>query len=187
MVLEDQGVRIEAFTELQENAVADARTIHDSCNNFRSVLDEHGLGRPYRLSHLLKRIEELELDLIPRKRIPSFDTPFFKQIREVSMVDILRDIKHSARIRIPESYLLVGIADEGPAYQAEGKKNVYILPENRIYGVSGIFCNESAKIQSVLKLVCKRRRILNQCGCTVIVPFLEALWYTRVTVSISRL
>jgi len=164
VVLEDQGVRIESFTELQENAVADARTIHDSCNNFRSVLDEHGLGRPYRLSHLLKRIEELGLDLTPGNRIPSFDTPFFKQIREVSMLDVLRDIKHNARLRIPESYLLVGIADEGPAYQAAGKENVYSLPENRIYGVSGFFFDESAKTQSVLKLVCKPRMTLSQCG-----------------------
>jgi RNA-dependent RNA polymerase len=51
------------------------------------------------------------------------------------MNDVLRDIKHSARIPIPESYLLVGVADEGPAYKKAGLTNVYILPEGNIFGV----------------------------------------------------
>ena len=136
MVLEDLGVRMDAFLELQELAVAEARTIDDSSAQFRHILDSHGLGRPYRLSHTLKRLEDLGLDLKPKGRMPSFDTPFLRQVRQVSMNDVLRDIKHSARIPIPDSYLLVGVADEGPVYAKAGHTNVYTLPEAHIFGKS---------------------------------------------------
>ncbi|KAG6854694.1 hypothetical protein C0991_002405 [Blastosporella zonata] len=135
MILEDLGVRMNSFVELQEIAVAEARTINDSSQQFRNVLDSHGLGRPYRLSHLLKRIEDLGLELNPRQNVPGFDDKFFRQLRQVSMMDILRDIKHSARIPIPESYTLVGVADEGPAYQEAGMDNVYTLPVGHIFGL----------------------------------------------------
>lgn len=134
MVLEDLGVRMDSFVELQEQAVAEARTIDDSNDQFRNVLDNHGLGRPYRLSHILKQIEELGLELNPRNRAPGFDTPFLRQVRQVSMNDVLRDIKHSARIPIPDSHLLVGVADEGPAYEKAGYTNVYKLKEGYIFG-----------------------------------------------------
>jgi RNA-dependent RNA polymerase len=134
MILEDLGVRMEAFIDLQEQAQAEALTIDDSNAQFRSVLDSHGLGRPYRLSHTLKRIEDLGLELNAHKRGPGFDTPFLRQVRQVAMNDVLRDIKHSARIPIPESYLLVGVADEGPAYEKNGYTNVYTLPEGHIFG-----------------------------------------------------
>ncbi|KAG5645067.1 hypothetical protein DXG03_007157 [Asterophora parasitica] len=133
MILEDLGVRLDSFVRLQEDAVADARTINDSCSQFRSILDNHSLGRPYRLSRLLQRIELLGLDLNPLNRNSGFDNPFLRQVRQVSMLDVLRDIKHSARIPIPESYLLVGVADEGPAYREAGFNNVYALPEGHIF------------------------------------------------------
>ncbi|KAG6916647.1 hypothetical protein DXG01_005933 [Tephrocybe rancida] len=133
MILEDLGVRMDSFVELQEMAVAEARTINDSSGQFRNVLDAHGLGRPYRLSYLLRRIEDLKLELHPRYQTPGFDNSFFQQLRQVAMMDVLRDIKHSARIPIPESYLLVGVADEGPAYKVAGAENVYTLPEGHIF------------------------------------------------------
>ncbi|GLB34759.1 putative RNA polymerase [Lyophyllum shimeji] len=133
MILEDLGVKMEAFVHLQEQAVADARTINVSSEQFRAVLDSHGLGRPYRLSHLLRKVEESGLALHPQNREPGFDNPFLRQMRQVCMLDVLREIKHSARIPIPESYLLVGLADEGPAYKQAGMENVYMLPEGHIF------------------------------------------------------
>jgi RNA-dependent RNA polymerase len=137
MILEDLGVRMETFIELQEQATAEALTIDDSATQFRNVLESHGLGKPFRLSHTLKRIEELGLQLNGHNRGPGFDTPFLRQVRRIAMNDVLRDIKHSARIPIPESYLLVGVADEGPAYEAAGYTNVYKLPQGHIFGAFG--------------------------------------------------
>ncbi|KAF8077751.1 RNA dependent RNA polymerase-domain-containing protein [Lyophyllum atratum] len=133
MILEDLGVKMDAFISLQDLAVAEARTINDSSSQFRIILDNHSLGRPFRLSYLLKRIEELGIELHPQGRKPGYDNPFLRQVRQVSMVDVLRDIKHSARIPVPESYLLVGVADEGPAYKAAGVENVYTLPVGHIF------------------------------------------------------
>jgi RNA-dependent RNA polymerase len=64
------------------------------------------------------------------------DNPFFSQLRQVAKNDVLRDIKHSARIPVPDSYLLVGVADEGPAYEAAGDTNIFKLQESQIYGES---------------------------------------------------
>lgn len=137
MVLEDLGVRQEAFMELQELAVAEARTIDDSGDQFQKVLEGNSLGRPYRVSHLIKRIEDLGLTMKPGNHTPGYDTPFLQHVRQVAMTDVLRDIKHSARIPIPDSYLLVGVADEGPAYIEAGhdQSNVYVLPEGHIFGI----------------------------------------------------
>jgi RNA-dependent RNA polymerase len=135
MVLEGLGVRIDNFVELQEQAVAAARTIDDSGEQFREVLNENSLGRPYRLSQILQHFEDLGLVMHPREgNGPCYDTPFIKQIRQISMLGILREIKHNARIPIPESHLLVGVADEGVAYEGAGMKNVYTLKEAEIYG-----------------------------------------------------
>ncbi|KAJ6502132.1 RNA dependent RNA polymerase-domain-containing protein [Mycena sanguinolenta] len=133
MALEDRGVRQAAFSKLQDNAVAAARTIHDSISQFRAVLRDHSLGNPFRLSFLLQKLEDLGLDLKPKFRTPGVDNEFFRQIRQVAENAVLRDIKHSARIPIPESYLLVGVSDEGPAYKKAGYSNVYELPPGKIY------------------------------------------------------
>lgn len=134
MLLEDLGVKKAEFQELQDAAVADARTIDASIDRFRAVIDSHGLCRSYRVSPILRHIQELQLELYPGKSGPGIDTPFLKLLRWVGMSDVLRDIKHSARIPVPESYLLVGIADEGPAYIRDGFENVYHLKEGCIYG-----------------------------------------------------
>ncbi|KAJ7461474.1 RNA dependent RNA polymerase-domain-containing protein [Mycena latifolia] len=133
MALEDRGVRQTAFRKLQDIAVAAAQTIDDSISQFRAVLRDHSLGNVYRLSFLLQQLEALGLDLQPKHRTPGIDNEFFNQLRGVAKNDVLRDIKHSARIPIPESYLLVGVADEGPAYRRAGYQNVYELPPGKIY------------------------------------------------------
>jgi RNA-dependent RNA polymerase len=128
-------VRKEAFQELQETSVADAKTIDDSMSQFVGVLASHNLGSSYRLREILCRLrDDFNMDLTSNGETIAMDTPFLRQIRQVAMTDILRDIKHSARIPVPDSYLLVGIADEGPAYIEEGHENVFCLKEGEIYG-----------------------------------------------------
>ncbi|KIM48826.1 hypothetical protein M413DRAFT_437999 [Hebeloma cylindrosporum] len=134
MVLEDIGVRKEAFQELQDNAVADAKTIDDSISKFYDVLASHHLGSSYRLREILGRLrDDFNMDLTSNGKTIAMDTPFLRQVRQVAMTDILRDIKHSARIPVPNSYLLVGVADEGPAYVAEGHANVFCLSVGEVY------------------------------------------------------
>jgi RNA-dependent RNA polymerase len=138
MLLEDVGVRKESLLHLQRLAIERARTIDDSISQFIDVLASHSLGSGYRLRHTMARLQDrYNMDFKPeRPQTISMDNPFFSQLRQVAMNDVLRDIKHSARILVPESYLLVGVADEGPAYEAAGYPNVYKLPESYIYGES---------------------------------------------------
>ncbi|KAH9484125.1 putative RNA-dependent RNA polymerase 2 [Psilocybe cubensis] len=134
MVLEDLGVRKEALQDLQDDAVREARTIDDSIGHFRDVLKAHHLGSAFRLREILTRLKDkYNMDLRSDGKTIAMDDPFLRQLRQVAMNDILRDIKHSARIPVPQSYLLVGVADEGPAYEAEGRENVYCLAEGEIY------------------------------------------------------
>ncbi|KAF7775922.1 hypothetical protein Agabi119p4_4315 [Agaricus bisporus var. burnettii] len=134
MLLEDLGVNVDAFLTLQDKEVAKARTIHDSIDRFLSVISEHGLGRSFRFSYLVKQLQGLGLEINSKDPDKlNVDTPFLKQVREVAMMDVMRDIKHSARILVPDSHLLVGIADEGPAYVSAGFENVYCLPPGFIY------------------------------------------------------
>ncbi len=134
MILEDKQVRRDSFQELQDNAVADTLTIDESIKDFNSILRDHSLGSQYRLSYILDKISTLGFDLHLQEHTPGIDTPFLKQIREVAKIDVLREIKHQARIPIPGSYLLVGVPDEGPAYEQNGYENVFTLKQNEIYG-----------------------------------------------------
>ncbi|TFK34873.1 RNA dependent RNA polymerase-domain-containing protein [Crucibulum laeve] len=133
MFLEDLGVRQDTFMRLKDEAVAKVVTIEDSIDKFRKVLKDHSFGGSYGVQSILDRLSKEGFSLQTSRDSPGIDTPFLKQLRQVAKTDILRDIKHHARIYMPESYLLVGIADEGPAYQEAGVENVYNLPEGHIY------------------------------------------------------
>ncbi len=129
MLLEDVGVRKEAFLTLQHLAVAKARTIDDSLQNFEEIISYRNMGSAFKLRDLLGRLAtDYGMDL------QEMDNPFFRELRRVAMNDILRDIKHSARIPIENSYLLVGVSDEGPAYEARGYRDVFCLSEGQIFG-----------------------------------------------------
>ena len=138
MLLEDVGARKESFLHLQRLAVERARTIDDSISQFNDVLASHKLGSGFRLCHTMGRLQNrYNIDFKSEgPRTISMDNSFFKQLRQVAMNDVLRDIKHSARIPVPDSYLLVGVADEGPAYEAAGYTNIFKLNEFEIYGES---------------------------------------------------
>jgi RNA-dependent RNA polymerase len=131
MILEDRGVPPTVFMNLQDEAVREARTIHDSIDSFKNVLKSHSLGIQYGLPGILHGLKQLGFDL---KGKLNADSAFLKQVRQMCMIDVLRELKHRCRIKVPGSYLLVGVPDEGPSYAAEGMENVYCLGENEIYG-----------------------------------------------------
>ncbi|TRM55345.1 RNA dependent RNA polymerase-domain-containing protein [Schizophyllum amplum] len=119
------GVGSEEFEKLQQRAVASVERIHDGVDEWKEVLRSNSLGRQFRLPYVLDNLKEMGLSMQSRpgrRPRPGFDSPFFQKIREVARMAILRDIKHNARFEIPDSFKLVGIADEGPAYRAAVKR-----------------------------------------------------------------
>lgn len=135
MIMEDRGVKKDSFMTLQDTAVADARTIHDSLTKFKQLLKGHQLGGSYRMDSLVFRLMGIGLDIGPGPSEQRIDSLFWSRLRHFAMTHVLRDIKHGARIPIPRSYLLVGVADEGPAYAGKpGFEKVFSLPPGKIYG-----------------------------------------------------
>ena len=138
IVLEDRGVRKEAFIDLQDAAKAEIYLSEDSLTNFRRLLKSHSLGNKFHLSFILEQLHLLGLDLKNNVDNRAIDSDFLQRLLRCSMAHALREIKYKARIPVPNSYQLVGVADEGHAYIREGAnpEDVFTLPENHVYGTA---------------------------------------------------
>ncbi|KAL4067761.1 RNA dependent RNA polymerase-domain-containing protein [Scleroderma citrinum] len=133
MVLEDRGASKQAFLDLQNDVVSKTRRAHESVELFVGLLEMHNLCRDYWLAGILKRLNTLGLELKPNHLQKPLDTSFLARIRSCAINHVLRYVKYRARIPIPDSYMLVGVADEGPAYVKRGHTNVYCLQQGRIF------------------------------------------------------
>ncbi|KAI0671718.1 RdRP-domain-containing protein [Trametes maxima] len=135
MVLEDLGVRKEAFLQLQDRAKADVVTANDSITKTCALLKKHSLGNGYGLRRILQHLEEAGMQM-PReksKERTAIDNDFVLRLIKYAQSHILREIKHEARIPIPDAHQLVGVVDEGPAYVNRGYKDVFCLKEGQIF------------------------------------------------------
>lgn len=137
MVLEDRGVNKQAFLDLQRDAVAAIHMSSDSVMQCRQLFREHSLGGSYRLSYVWQLLNAIQMGMEHEKNIRMvLKDPFFERLVQFAKNDVLRSIKHNARIPVHDNFLLVGVADEGPAYEAEGCTNVFKLEEGQIFGRS---------------------------------------------------
>jgi len=59
MVLEDRGVRQEAFNDRQDAAKAEIYFSEDYLTNFRRLLNSHSLGNKFHLSFILEQLHSL--------------------------------------------------------------------------------------------------------------------------------
>ncbi|KAL4244861.1 RNA-dependent RNA polymerase [Abortiporus biennis] len=132
MILEDRGVEKSAFTALQDRAVADIHMASDTVPQARSLFRTHGLGNGYKLGYLFQCFTALNLGFQNEKLMP-LENIFIDRLIQIGKANVLRDIKNNARIPVPDSWHLVGVADEGPAYQAAGYEDVFCLKEGQIF------------------------------------------------------
>jgi RNA-dependent RNA polymerase len=136
MVLEDRGVDKETFMALQERAKASIYLSSDSLEHFSHLIGRHNLGGKFYLAFILEQLSKLGLDFKDGTDKKAIESAFFERLLSFSMNHSLRDVKFKARIPVPYSYQLVGVADEGQAYIEEGidnKDDVYTLEPGRIY------------------------------------------------------
>ncbi|KAH8099527.1 RdRP-domain-containing protein [Cristinia sonorae] len=134
MILEDRGVEKAHLVKLQDEAIKDIHTARDSLGNASQLLKAHALGRSYNLHYIIQGLRALGMGTDSENDIKHvLSDVFIDRLITFGMNSVLRDIKHKARIPIPNSYHLVGVADEGPAYEAEGKRNVFKLKEGEIF------------------------------------------------------
>jgi hypothetical protein len=138
MALEDRGVDKETFIALQEKAKANIYLASDSLEHFsQKLLTKHNLGGKFHLAFIVEQLSKLGLDFKNGTDKKAIGGAFFERLLRFSMNHSLREVKFKARIPVPGSYQLVGVADEGHAYIEEGhasEDDVYTLPPGRIYG-----------------------------------------------------
>jgi len=143
MALEDRGVDIDTFLALQEKAKEDIYSSHDSLEDFLELLKAYNPGGKFHLVYILEQLVKLEQLAKPEPNSKDgsskkvIKSAFFERLLCYTMHHALRGIKFKARIRVPMSYQLVGVADEGRAYINEGTKedDVFTLKANQIYGM----------------------------------------------------
>ena len=136
MALEDRGVKKQAFIDLQEQAKAKIYLSSDSLKNFTQQLRDHNMGGQYHLAFILDQLNNLGLDFRDGINKTAIGKRFFESLLRYSMNHSLREVKFKARIPVPKSYQLVGVADEGRAYIDEGLKeeDVFTLKPGLIFG-----------------------------------------------------
>jgi RNA-dependent RNA polymerase len=136
MALEDRGVEKDTFKDLQEKAKAKIYLSSDSLEKFLELLKDHYLGGKYHLRFILEQLINLGLDFKNGIHKTAIKSAFFERLLRYSMHHSLREVKFKARIPVPESYQLVGVADEGRAYINEGlnEDDVFTLKPGTIYG-----------------------------------------------------
>jgi RNA-dependent RNA polymerase len=140
MALEDRGVNKQAFIDLLEKAKANIYTSSDSLEEFTKHLRDNPMGGHYHLAFILEQLNNLGLDFRNGFRNGMDKTAigkrFFESLLRYAMNHSLRELKFKARIGVPESFQLVGVADEGRAYINEGLKeeDVFTLKPGFIFG-----------------------------------------------------
>jgi RNA-dependent RNA polymerase len=136
MALEDRGVNKQTFIDLQEKAKAEIYQSSDSLEDFSGQLMKHNQGGKFRLGFIFEQLHKLGLAFMDGKDKKAVENAFFGRLLRFSMNHSLREVKFKARIPVPKSYQLVGVADEGQAYINEGvdKDDVFTLGPGKIYG-----------------------------------------------------
>lgn len=153
MALEDLGVKQKAFVDLQEEAKARIYLAGGSLPVFVGLLRSQSLGGQFHLAFVLEQLTKLGLDFRYHLGKDAIGSAFLGRLVRDAMNHSLRDMKFKARIPVPHSYQLVGVADEGRAYINEGAQpdKVFTLREKEIY----VCVQESAdKAPEYLKGTC---------------------------------
>lgn len=135
-VLEHRGVSIDALEELQRRAVANVHLADRTVEGSRSLVADYSVGRAYSLQNILKNLPGLESDSGTKDEAKEkpIDDVFIRRLITMTQYHALVDIKNHARILLERGWLLPGVADEGPAYQARGVQGVRRLEIGHIYG-----------------------------------------------------
>jgi len=147
VIIEDRKVHPDVFLKIQADALADVKGAQESLATACRFLVANGLGKGFSLRYILEQLGKLGLDLKKRPaRIDDdpddpcgsermvLDNKFLLSTLKFAEFQVLRDIKHRARIPVKDSHVLVGVADEGPEYRGRGVKKIN---EQRIYCLTG--------------------------------------------------
>ncbi|KAK7693714.1 hypothetical protein QCA50_003286 [Cerrena zonata] len=119
MILEQLGVPYENFKALQDEAIQEANTSIQTLGRSARFLEAHGFGASFKLVSTMLSLEKLGIhDLM--------DDAFYRCMMDFAVIDILRDLKHRARIPVKDAWIVVGVADVH-GYLEEGEVFIYVI------------------------------------------------------------
>ncbi|KAF5355063.1 hypothetical protein D9756_005511 [Leucocoprinus leucothites] len=125
MILEGLGVPYEVFQDFQDRAVRETQEATKTLSAAAHLLQVHGLGLSFRLPSTLLNLAKLNLEVLAQD-------PFFDQLLSMAVYHVIRDLKHRARIPIPNAWTLVGVADTHCYLQED---EVFVCIRHREKGV----------------------------------------------------
>jgi RNA-dependent RNA polymerase len=133
--MECLGVPAFRFQELQQKVVEQLEGARTSIQGFIEVLRLHDLGRSFGLAPMLGDLITMLTDNTNESiKNPASFGPFIQSLISYAIVHANRALKYQARIPVPRSWNLVGVADEGYRYWKAGMKNMRTLREREIFG-----------------------------------------------------
>ena len=139
MLLEGLGVAKNHFIDLLEIEISEVYESHKSTDSLVRTLRKHTLGSPFGFVTILSRLsKKYGLDISPENPMKCIRTNFINDIISCYTRFVFRNFKYRCRIPVPNSWSLVGIADEGPAYISQKRYkacNVFTLRKGQIYGM----------------------------------------------------
>ena len=112
MILDHLGVEHEAIMSAQYQVLMEvSRACTIALGSLARIVEEYGLGRPFKFNRLLLRLIRGGLHYRDLFQDPRPATKFFERVGGAILMHLKRDVKHRARIPVPNSYTLVGVAD----------------------------------------------------------------------------
>ncbi|KAG9002982.1 hypothetical protein FRB90_011273 [Tulasnella sp. 427] len=105
MLLDTLGVTHAAFIRLQDAALEDAKDALNHPDSSAMLMEQHGLGEAFELPGLLTRFRKYGLQNLHER------DPFFRKLLSFSLYHAQRELKYHARILVPGSWTVVGVAD----------------------------------------------------------------------------
>jgi RNA-dependent RNA polymerase len=123
MLLDGLGVDAEVFVDLQRKAVKDAEVEVDSMVTCADWMEKYGLGTHFCMPSLMRKLAS----------IPTESDAFIRRVMKVTLYHVLRDLKQRTRIPVPDSWTLVGVADE---HDILGPEEIYGMDKHSNYASS---------------------------------------------------
>ncbi|KAJ3575271.1 hypothetical protein NP233_g1196 [Leucocoprinus birnbaumii] len=125
MILEGLGIPYTVFEDFQDRAVRETQEATRTLSACSSFAPDSRLGLAFRLPSTFMRLAKLDLEVLAKD-------DSFNQLIHIGVYHVLRDLKHRARIPIPNAWTLVGIAD---THRELGEKKVFVCIKHREKGV----------------------------------------------------
>ncbi|KAG8895265.1 hypothetical protein FRB99_000672 [Tulasnella sp. 403] len=105
MLLDNLGVTTAPFLKYLDIALETIHKMLNTPNRSAALMQEHGLGKSYKIPLFLTRLERYGLTALHEH------DPFIRKLLIYAKYHVKRELRYHARIPVPDCWTLVGVAD----------------------------------------------------------------------------